>query len=235
MKLIDLATIDHGERSAYDIINSVCNELGFDYASYATTHPVKGDVQGYANYPDEWKLHYGSQGYHHLDPTLYQAALSIAPVDWSRFNHDEKFNAVFRDAHDFGITDRGLTVPVRGPYGECGMLSVTKDCSDTEWKKLKRHVMGDLQMAAVQAHDTVMQSGVLAKALYLPSLSRREREILQWVAEGKSQQDIGDILSISHRTVEVHLRSGREKLGALTTAQAIGRAIGLGLNIQVNT
>ena len=74
-----------------------------------------------------------------------------------------------------------------------------------------------------------MASGVLAKALYRPSLSSREVEILQWVAEGKSQQDIGDILSISHRTVEVHLRSGRDKLGALTTAQAVGRAISLGL------
>lgn len=229
VKLVDLAAIDHEEKSAADIINAVCEELGFDYASYATFNPVKGDVQGYANYPDEWKIHYGSQGFHHFDPTLYQSALSIAPVDWGRFNHDEKFHSVFRDAHDFGITSRGLTVPVRGPYGECGLLNVTRNCSDAEWEKLKKHVMGDLQMAAVQAHDTVMQSGLLAKALYLPALSTREQEILQWVADGKSQQDIGDILSISHRTVEVHMRSGREKLGALTTPQAIGRAIGLGL------
>ncbi|GAA6158355.1 MULTISPECIES: helix-turn-helix transcriptional regulator [Ruegeria] len=229
MKLIDLARIEQEERSAADIINAVCNELGFDYASYATFNPVKGDVQGYANYPDEWKIHYGSQGFHHFDPTLYQSMLSIAPVDWSRFSQDEKFHTVFKDAHDFGITPRGLTVPVRGPYGECGLLNVTRNCSDEEWERLKRHVMGDLQLAAVQAHDTVMQSGLLAKALYLPTLSTREKEILQWVAEGKSQQDIGDILSISHRTVEVHVRSGREKLGALTTPQAIGRAIGLGI------
>ncbi|PKP61675.1 MAG: LuxR family transcriptional regulator, partial [Alphaproteobacteria bacterium HGW-Alphaproteobacteria-8] len=45
----------------------------------------------------------------------------------------------------------------------------------------------------------------------------------------KSQQDIADILAISHRTVEVHLRSARHKLYALTTAQAVGRAISLGL------
>ena len=145
MKLIDLAAIEHEEKSASDIINAVCDELGFDYASYATMNPIKGDVQGYANYPDEWKIHYGSHGYHHFDPTIYQSVLSIAPVDWGRFNHDEKFHAVFRDANDFGITSRGLTVPIRGPYGECGMLSVTRDCSDAEWEKLKKHVMGDLQ------------------------------------------------------------------------------------------
>lgn len=229
MKLIDLAAVDQKETTASEIIDSVCDLLGFDFASYATMNPIHGDVQGYANYPEEWKHHYARQGFHHLDPTLYQAALSVAPVDWGRFNHDDKFNTVFRDASDFGITDRGLTVPIRGPYGECGLLSVTRDCSDREWESQIKDVMGELQMAAVHIHDTVMRSGLLAKALYLPPLSSREKEILQWVAEGKSQQDIGDILSISHRTVEVHMRSGRDKLGALTTAQAVGRAISLGL------
>ncbi len=96
-------------------------------------------------------------------------------------------------------------------------------------EKHKREVIGDLQFAAVHMHDNVMRSGVLMQALQRPRLSSREMQILQWVAAGKTQQDIGDILSISHRTVEVHLRSSREKLSALTTAQAIGRAIGLGL------
>jgi len=169
------------------------------------------------------------QGMHRFDPTLYEAVRSIAPVDWGRFADDDKFRAVFYDARDFGITNRGLTVPIRGPYGECGLLSVTRDCGDAEWKKLKRAVIGDLQVAAVHMHDNVMRSGVLQSALRRPALSTRELQILQWAAAGKSQQDIGDILSISHRTVEVHLRSGREKLSALTTAQAVGRAIGLGL------
>ncbi len=229
MKLIDLAAVDQEETTASAILDSVCESLGFDYASYATMNAVQGDVQGYANYPDEWKLHYGQQGFHHLDPTLYKSALSIAPVDWSRFEQDKKFKAVFRDASDFGITSRGLTVPIRGPYGECGLLNVTRDCSDNEWEAQKKEFIADLQVAAVHIHDTVMRSGLLAKALYLPPLSSREKEILQWVAEGKSQQDIGDILCISHRTVEVHMRSGREKLGALTTPQAVGRAISLGL------
>ena len=78
-------------------------------------------------------------------------------------------------------------------------------------------------------HDNVMSSDLPMAALNLPVLSTREREILQWVAEGKTQQDIGDILAISHRTVEVHLRSARTKLGALSTPQAIGRAVGLGM------
>ena len=60
-------------------------------------------------------------------------------------------------------------------------------------------------------------------------LSSREIEILQWVAAGKSQQDVADILGIAQRTVEVHLASGRDKLAALNTPQAVARAVGLGL------
>ncbi|MEZ5674461.1 transcriptional regulator, LuxR family [Thalassovita litoralis] len=229
MNIVDLSTLRNRDVDFVQFLNELCDSLGFDYASYATSSPISGDVQGYANYPDSWKLHYMQRGLHRIDPTLHKSALSIAPVDWSRFTQDKRFNTVFSDAGDFGITPRGLTVPVRGPYGDCGLLNVTRKCSDAEWYSQIRHVVGELQVAAVHIHDRVMHSGILHKALATPILSQRELEILQWVAVGKSQQDVGDILSISHRTVEVHLRSSREKLGALTTAQAIGRAIGLGM------
>jgi len=229
VKLIDLSAVSDVDKHADAFLDDLCQRLEFDYASYAMANPVSGDVQGYANYPDEWKRRYGELGLHRIDPTLHLVARSIAPVDWGRMPHDDKFQRVFRPANDFGITDRGITVPVRGPYGECGLLSVTRKCGDAEWERLKAQVMGDLQVSAVHIHDNVMRSGVLSTALYTRSLSSREREILQWSAIGKSQQDIADILSISHRTVEVHLRAAREKLGALTTAQAVGRAIGLGV------
>ena len=74
-----------------------------------------------------------------------------------------------------------------------------------------------------------MGSDVLSRTLRHPNLSAREREALQWSAAGKSQADIADILSISQRTVEVHLGSARTKLHALTTAQAVGRGIALGI------
>ncbi|WP_375264160.1 autoinducer binding domain-containing protein [Palleronia sp.] len=229
MDLIDLAPLTNGEGDFETFIDDLCQNLEFDYASYAAINPVTGLVQGYANYSPEWKLHYAKRGYHRIDPTLRLASKSIAPVDWARFERNDKFEAVFFSAHDFGITPRGLTVPVRGPYGDCGLLSVTRDCSQNEWQSLIRQQASALQLAAVHMHDAIMQSDILSRVLRRPQLSSREREILQWTAAGKSQSEIGDILTISHRTVEVHLRSAREKLGALTTAQTVGRAVGLGL------
>jgi DNA-binding CsgD family transcriptional regulator len=229
MDPIDLGTLsDEGDRF-HGFLAQICDRLGFDHAAYAGTNPINGTLHGHVTYPDAWKRHYVRNGFHNIDPTILSAGRSIAPVDWRRLERDARFERVFRDARDFGIPDRGLTVPVRGPYGEVGMLSVTRHCTVQEWQRLVPDVIGQLQAAAVHLHDTVMRSDLLSRTLRHPALSSREIEILQWTAAGKSQQDIGDILSISNRTVEVHLRSAREKLFALTTAQAVGRAIGLGL------
>lgn len=228
-ELIDLGSDSRHADSFVTFLDQICARFELDHAAYAGTNPISGAVHGYVNYPDAWKRHYTENALHRVDPTLLVASRSIAPVDWHRLERTPGFERTFREAHDFGITARGLTIPVRGPYGDIGMLSVTRDCSEAEWAKLAAQILPDLQSVAVHVHDTVMRSDVLSRALRYPALSTREREILQWIAAGKSQQDVGDILGISHRTVEVHLRSGREKLYALTTPQAVGRAIMLGL------
>lgn len=191
--------------------------------------PIAQTVHGFVNYPDEWQTRYVKEGFQYRDPALLLASRSIAPVDWQRLRGERTFRDIFRAARDHGISEQGLTVPVRGPYGDVGLFSVTRNCSDREWDLLKAKILGELQTAAVHLHDNVIHSHALTRKLHHPSLSAREVEILQWIAAGKSQQDVADILSISNRTVEVHLRSGRSKLGALTTPQAVGRAIGLGL------
>lgn len=75
-----------------------------------------------------------------------------------------------------------------------------------------------------------MNNMVHLKILSLPhktaraKLSQRQREVLEWVGEGKSNLDIATILGVSVPTVEKHLRLSREKLGVETTAQAILKA-----------
>ena len=229
MQMIDLGALPNGQDRFTTFLDQLCDRFELDHAAYAGINPVAGSVHGYVNYSDEWKLHYVKQNFQNIDPTLHRASRSIAPVDWRRLEHDKDFHTVFRDAEDFGITDQGLTIPVRGPYGDIGMLSVTRKCAVTEWDKLVQNILVDLQSVAVHIHDTVMRTDVLSQVLRFPTLSTREREILQWAAAGKSNQDIGDILGISNRTVEVHLRSSRDKLFALNTTQALGRAISLGL------
>ncbi|GAB3626687.1 DNA-binding response regulator [Pandoraea terrae] len=52
-------------------------------------------------------------------------------------------------------------------------------------------------------------------------LSPREREILDWVRNGKTNQEIGMILDISAFTVKNHLRRIFQKLNVMNRAQAV--------------
>ena len=61
------------------------------------------------------------------------------------------------------------------------------------------------------------------------ALSTREREVLQLVAEGKSSAQIGDILSLSERTIETHRKRIMDKLGLRTVAELTKYAIREGL------
>ena len=229
--IFDLSTVPQARAEVRfgEFLDNLCDHLGFDYATFGGINPIDRSVYGYVNYPDAWKTHYQGAGFHRLDPTLLMASRSIAPVDWRRLQSHPNFRRVFSDAHDFGIGELGVTIPVRGPYGDVGMLNVTRNCGVREWEGLMRRTMGDLQSAAVHLHDAAMRSHELSGILRRPALSGRETEILQWVAAGKSQQDVSDILGIAQRTVEVHLASVRDKLGALNTPQAVARGVSLGL------
>ena len=55
----------------------------------------------------------------------------------------------------------------------------------------------------------------------LPGLSRRESEVLSWVAHGKTNSEVGTILGISRRTVDTLLSRTYQKLGVETRLAAV--------------
>jgi DNA-binding CsgD family transcriptional regulator len=60
-------------------------------------------------------------------------------------------------------------------------------------------------------------------------VTRRESEILGWVASGKSDWAIGRILNISGKTVNFHVENAKRKLGAGTRVQAVIAAMRSGI------
>lgn len=55
-------------------------------------------------------------------------------------------------------------------------------------------------------------------------LTKRQRETLEWVGDGKTTQDIATIMGLTAATIEKHLRLAREVLDVDTTAQAVLKA-----------
>ena len=60
-------------------------------------------------------------------------------------------------------------------------------------------------------------------------LSPKEREILQWLKQGKSNWDISMIQRISERTVKFHVGNIMRKLDASTRTHAVAIAMEQGL------
>jgi RNA polymerase sigma factor (sigma-70 family) len=58
-----------------------------------------------------------------------------------------------------------------------------------------------------------------------PALTRREREVLRLLADGRSNEEIGTELQISPETVRTHVRKAMTKLEADTRTQAVAKAL----------
>lgn len=63
----------------------------------------------------------------------------------------------------------------------------------------------------------------------ISNLSNREREVLDWLAQGSSNKTIARELEISPRTVEIHRANMMSKLGATNAADAVRLKIEAGL------
>jgi two-component system NarL family response regulator len=69
----------------------------------------------------------------------------------------------------------------------------------------------------------------VAEGFRKPELSPRELEVLQWVAAGKSNKEIGAQLFIAEGTVKTHVKSLLEKLAVVGRTAAIREAVHRGL------
>lgn len=159
--LIDLATTPEPQRDYVGHLSRLCDTLGVEHASYFAANPISGKMHGFTTYPEEWKSHYVAHRLQEVDPTLNSASRSVAPVDWKRLKRDPNYDRVFKDANDFKLPFQGVTVPIRGMFGEVGLLCACSSATDEEWTKLRRNIIGSLLNNAVHLHDTVMNSDPL--------------------------------------------------------------------------
>lgn len=85
----------------------------------------------------------------------------------------------------------------------------------------RRYLSPPLSDRALEAYLRQSESGVPERATLTP----REREVLQLVAEGHTSPEIADRLFISPRTVETHRSNLMRKLGLRTPADVVRYAV----------
>jgi DNA-binding CsgD family transcriptional regulator len=154
------------------------------------------------------------------------AALLV--LDSDRCLRDNSPNAAAMLArHQPGATLlRGSRLPARLDAWLCDVLTNKPLASATETPH-------GLSLSLVR--DSVRGESYLMlreRVSLLQQLTTREHEVLRWLAAGKTNAEIAQILGTSARTVQKHLEHIFVKLGVETRTAAIARALGLGAALQ---
>jgi LuxR family transcriptional regulator len=117
----------------------------------------------------------------------------------------------------YSISFAEMSARDKGAMGLTARAGLTQDDVDAMWDAQGDEVLAICNMMHLRI--THMPFRVQRRPL-----SPRQREALEWVAEGKTTQDIAQIMNISPAMVEKHLRLARDVLDVETTAHAVAKA-----------
>ncbi|HEY1125931.1 MAG TPA: LuxR C-terminal-related transcriptional regulator [Sphingobium sp.] len=119
----------------------------------------------------------------------------------------------------------GYSLPCYGPGNRNAVVSITNRIDEPV---VPMALLTQMQFAAQAAHLRIC--ALFADEVALDrQLSSREKEILDWVARGKSNTVIAEILEISPGTVDTYMRRIYEKLDVSDRTSAAVKGVGLGL------
>lgn len=137
---------------------------------------------------------------------------------WTKRGLDPKFVEIMQD-HRMSLVLRKTQVQPNELVGDFSLLFKKRGDAD-QFSQLWDGVVPYLHNALLAAHRTVNGNGKSAA----PSLSSRQREVLKWLIEGKSNWEIGHILGISERTVKFHIQILMQKFAAGNRSQLVANA-----------
>lgn len=213
-------------RLLIDDFSSTVSKFGFNHFMMTRLPALNEDAEPYViahTWPLEWLAQYREQAYFWHDPVSLQAFASARPYSWheARKAHPRRRIAsrLASEARSIGLFD-GVGFPMGDPFSVQAVVSLATDRTvdlDRLSREMLHMVCLHAEMRAVEIHGNTPQ--------IFATLTERERECLRWIANGKSAEDVGNILSLSERTVRKHLTDCRAKLQATTTTHAVARAI----------
>jgi DNA-binding CsgD family transcriptional regulator len=210
------------------VVSKLRDLLNVDHVVYYSTR-LEAPTVPYIRltYPASWVKRYLQMGYGEVDLVLREGFKRTLPFEWQELQFTSPAEAAFQsDALAHGIGPHGYAIPISSRHGYRGLFVVSSSQSDKAWAKFLSRTQAELIQISNWLHNRVVVE-VFGKER--PHLTAREVECLRWVANGKDAEEIADILKISPHTTRDYLKSAHYKLGCHSSAQAVTKAIRLGL------
>jgi DNA-binding CsgD family transcriptional regulator len=184
------------------------------------------------NVPSGWHEYYRDQGFHRHDP-IVKTALAGGSV----FTGKEALSA-YPSPEAKGIVAAAAEFGIPPPKGHVllslwfapGIMLGTTLCLPSADIRLDATTKLVLKTAlfVFYARYQELKPAVprLAEAFHL---TPRERDVLHWLALGKTKQEVADLLFVSASCVKRHCENAYSKLGVNNLASAVARAMSQGL------
>ena len=179
------------------------------------------------SFPEEWVSEYFSRNYHQKSALSKQNFETYKPQymteTWKQTRQLPEIKSL---CLDFGIREGYAhgSSPLFG--GQDGSMF----CFSGSSMEHSRRTEAILEFAVPHLHLALSHIFSNRKPeMHNVVLSTREKDVLNWLKQGKSSWDISAILGISERTVNYHVYNIMEKLEAVNRPQALAIALRLGL------
>jgi DNA-binding CsgD family transcriptional regulator len=207
--------------------------IGYDRICYSliTDHPSLNLKAGHGvmrNYSEDWMKHYVENNYEKIDPVPKYCFSTNKPFTWDEvtaLDLDDNQRKVMLEAEEAKLFD-GVAIPLYGVNGEIAGVGMASSSGGVEMNK---DLLCIIRALSFQFHFAYTEKEAKAESLEDVRLTDREREILLWAAEGKSDPAIAEIIGVSYPTVRYHLNNVYKKLDANERTFAVVKAIRHGL------
>jgi len=203
-------------------------DCGFDHFAYLSIKP--SGAYAISDYPQDWQRRYLREGYERLDPVVWMAQHTALPFQWSmdkdRKSLTRERRAFVDQAAEHGIRS-GISIPLPAGFGRRAIVTFASGR-----QQASQYGTPDANQALVAAsliHAFITVHDSCGEPMRLPCLTPQERLCLRWKAEGKKNNEIAQILQVKASTVRWALDAAKEKLNAVTLAQATAIATALHL------
>lgn len=159
---------------------------------------------------------------------IAEARRRIASFAWTDVRKDRALSEAERITLDalltHGWTD-GFVTPIHGPAGYLALVTTASTERDLDLSPKRRLLLQAIATLAHERSRTVAKLAAIEPLIDINAITPRERECLRLVADGKTDREIADLLSISATTAKFYIDAARTKLGAKTRAQAVARMV----------
>ena len=149
----------------------------------------------------------------------------------ARSARSAKERRLFDDALSFKIRT-GLTIRIPSSQNQFAAFTLAVDDRSLGLDRFIESSQDMLEMVGLTYHAHVSAARIGRTApngLEGSPLTQRERQCLAWISDGKTMQDIAQLLGVTPRGVKFHLDNARRNLAALSLPHAVALAFRQGL------